>query len=206
VKDVVNDEGSTLGPVAAPGQYTVRLVARGQTLTRPLIVRGDPRLTTTQADYDAQLALALAVQAKTNEVSGAAKRIVDLEHALDDRVAAAKGQSYEKRVADAAKPIHTNLESLRDSLVEIHSHADEITLHYPIRYYNMLLSLAGMVQSADAGPTKQEGAILKDLAPKIDAQLARLRSLESTDVSAFNALLKELNVPAILVPAPAIVP
>ncbi len=205
-KDVVNDEGSTLGPVLAPGRYTVRLIAHGRTLTRPLLVRGDPRVSTTQAEYDAQVALGLAVQAKTNEVSDAAKHILDLEHALDDRVAAAKGQSYEKRVSDAAKPIHSTLEAIRDSLVEIHSHADEITLHYPIRYYNMLLSLAGMVQSADAGPTKQESAILEDLRPKVDAHLGKLRSLESTDIASFNALLKELNVPAIILPPPVIVP
>jgi len=190
----------------APGRYTVRLVAKGQTLTSPFVVRGDPRLATTPAEYAAQLALALAVQAKTNEVSDAAKRILELERALDDRVAAAKGQSYEKRVGDAAKPIHSMLESVRDSLVEIHMHADEMSLHYPIRYYNMLLSLAGMVQSADAGPTAQEGAMLQDLHPKIDNQLGRLRTLESTDIASFNALLKELNVPAIPGPPPAIIP
>jgi photosystem II stability/assembly factor-like uncharacterized protein len=206
VKDVINDEGSTLGPFVAPGRYTVRLTAKGQTFTRPLVVRGDPRLSTTQAEYDAQVALGLAVQAKTNEISDAVKRILDLEHALDERVAAAKGQPYEKRVSDAAKPIRSTLETIRDSLVEIHSHADEITLHYPIRYYNMLLSLAGMVQSADAGPTKQEGDILQDLRPKVDLHLGRLRTLESTDIAAFNGLLKELNVSAILVPPPVIVP
>jgi hypothetical protein len=70
----------------------------------------------------------------------------------------------------------------------------------------MLLSLAGMVQSGDAGPTKQEGAILQDLRPKIDAHLTRLRSVEATDIGTFNALLKELNVPAIPGPPPVIVP
>src|SRR5204863_5077948 len=59
VKDVINDEGSTSGPFVAPGTYSVRLTARGQTFSEPFIVRGDPRLTTTQADYDAQLALSL---------------------------------------------------------------------------------------------------------------------------------------------------
>ena len=206
VKDVVNDEGSTRGPLVAPGRYTVRLVARGQTYTQPFVVRGDPRLETTQADYDAQLALALQVQAKTNELSDAVKRVVDIERALDERSGAAKGQAYEKRVRDAVKPVHDKLEAVRDSLVEIHSHADEITLHYPIRYYNMLLSLAGMVQSADAAPTEQEGAIYRDIAPKVDAQIARLRALEGTDLAAFNALMRELNVPAIVVSPPPIIP
>jgi hypothetical protein len=190
----------------SPGSYTVRLTARGQTFSKPFIVRGDPRLTTTQAEYDAQLALSLQVQAKTSELSDAVERILELEHSLDSRVSDTKGQAYAKRVADAVKPIHERLEAVRDSLVEIHSHADEITLHYPIRYYNMLLSLAGMVQSADAGPTAQEGAIYRDIAPKVDAQITRLHSIEATDVVAFNTLMKELNVPAVLLKAAPIVP
>jgi len=205
-KDVVNDEGSTKGPFVAPGRYTIRLIAKGQTYTQPFVVRGDPRLSTTQADYDAQLKLALDVQTKTNELSDAVTKILGIEHALDERTAAAKGQSYAKRITDAAKPLRDKLEAVRDSLVEIHSHADQITLHYPVRYYNMLLSLAGMVQSADAAPTQQEGGIYREIAPKVDAQIAILRAIESSDLAAFNALMRELNVPAILVSAPPIVP
>jgi hypothetical protein len=70
----------------------------------------------------------------------------------------------------------------------------------------MLLSLAGMVQSADAGPTAQEGAIYRDIAPKVDAQITRLHSIEATDVAAFNTLMKELNVPAVLLKATPIIP
>jgi photosystem II stability/assembly factor-like uncharacterized protein len=206
VKDVVNDEGSTRGPFVSPGQYTVRLIAKGQTYTKPFVVRGDPRLSTTPADYDAQLKLALDVQTKTNELSDAVTRILNIERALDDRAAAAKGQPYAKRITDAVKPLHDKLEAVRDSLVEIHSHADQITLHYPVRYYNMLLSLAGMVQSADMAPTQQEGAIYRDIETKVDAQISRLRAIESSDLAAFNALMRELNVPAVLVPAPPIVP
>ena len=205
-KGIVNDEGSTRGPFVSPGRYTVRLTAAGKTLTRPFVVRGDPRLTTTQAEYDAQLALALDVQKKTNELSDAVQRILDIEHAMDERVNDTKSQPYAKRIADAVKPIRAKLEAIRDTLVEIHSHADQITLHYPVRYYNMLLSLAGMVQSADAGPTDQEGGIYREIAPKVDQQIGRLRSVEGADIAAFNNLLKELNVPAVMIPTQPIVP
>jgi hypothetical protein len=70
----------------------------------------------------------------------------------------------------------------------------------------MLLSLAGMVQSADAGPTAQEGAIYRDIAPKVDTHLSRLRNIEATDITTFNNLMKELNVPAVMVKAAPIVP
>jgi hypothetical protein len=206
VPNVVNDEGSTRGPVVAPGTYTARLTVNGRAYSQPFVVRGDPRLNTTQAEYDAQLALALDVQRKTNELSDAVRRIVTIERAMDERVAAAKGQSYAKRVADQVKPIHAKLEAIRDSLVEIHSHTGQITLHFPIRYYNMLLSLAQMVQSADDGPTQQEGAIYRDIAPKVDNQIGQLRSIESNELAAFNALLRELNVPGVPTTPPAVVP
>ena len=63
----------------------------------------------------------------------------------------AKKQAYSTRIDSAAKPLRRKLEAIRDSLVEVHSHSDQITLHYPIRLYNMLLSLAGCRGVADGG-------------------------------------------------------
>jgi hypothetical protein len=82
--------------------------------------------------------------------------------------------------------------------VEIHSHADQITLHYPIRLYNMLLSLADMVQSADGAPTAQEGQVYREIAVRVQRHLAQLQSIETTDVVAFNRMMRELDVPALV--------
>ncbi len=46
--------------VVAPGAlHRCGSIGKGQNADQPFVVRGDPRLTTTQAEYDAQLALAL---------------------------------------------------------------------------------------------------------------------------------------------------
>jgi hypothetical protein len=198
VKGVVNDEGSTSGPVVAPGTYTVRLGVSGQSYEQTVVVRPDPRRRATQADYDAQLALALAVQQTTNDVTDAVSRILALEHQLEERVDETKKQSYAARLSGAATPIRQKLEAIRDSLVEIHSHADQITLHYPIRLYNMLLSLADMVQSADGAPTAQEGQVYREIAVRVQRHLAQLQSIETTDVVAFNRMMRELDVPALV--------
>jgi photosystem II stability/assembly factor-like uncharacterized protein len=198
VKGVVNDEGSTSGPVVAPGTYVVRLGVNGQSYDQTVVVRSDPRRRATQADYDAQLALALQVQQTTNELSDAVGRILDLEHQLDERLDQTKKQGYASRLTSAATPLRRKLEAIRDSLVEVHSHADQITLHYPIRLYNMLLSLADMVQSAEGAPTAQEGQVYRDIAAQVERHLAQLRALETTDVVAFNRMMRELEVPALV--------
>ena len=123
------------------------------------------------------------------------------------RTARAKGQAYASRVASAAGALKPKLERIRGQLVEVHSHADEITLHYPIRYYNMLLSLAEMVQSGTGSITQQEPEIYAKLAAGVDAQLAALRGLETGELTAFNTTLRQLDVPSIIMePASKIVP
>jgi photosystem II stability/assembly factor-like uncharacterized protein len=198
VKGVVNDEGATTGPVVAPGTYSVRLTVDGQSHDQPFVIRPDPRMRATQADYDAQIALAVQVQQTTNELSDAVGRIVDLERQIGERVEHAKNQTYATRVVGAATPLRQKLEAIRDSLVEVHSHVDQITLHYPIRLYNMLLSLADMVQSADGAPTKQEGEVYRTIAAQVERHIAQLRSLETNDVVAFNRMMRELDVPAVV--------
>jgi photosystem II stability/assembly factor-like uncharacterized protein len=198
VRGVVNDEGSTLGPVIAPGMYTVRLTIDGQPHDQVAIVRPDPRMHATQADYDAQVALALQVQETTNALSDAVGRVLDLEHQLDERVDHSKKQTYAARLGAFATPLRSKLEAIRDSLVEVHSHVDQITLHYPIRLYNMLLSLADMVQSAEGAPTKQEGEVYRDIAAQVSRHIAQLRALEANDVVAFNRMMRELDVPAVV--------
>jgi hypothetical protein len=60
-----------------------------------------------------------------------------------------------------------------------------------------------MVQSAEGAPTAQEGAVYRQLAAGVDAQLARLRDIEATDVAAFNRLMRDANAPAVTLPAAA---
>jgi hypothetical protein len=122
-----------------------------------------------------------------------------MEGELDARLAQVAKQPYESRVTAAGKPLREKLEAIRAELVEVHSHADEITLHYPVKLYNMMLTLNGQLLTGDNAPTQSQMESLKEFSGKVDVQLEKLRLLESTDVGAFNRLLKELDVPAVSV-------
>jgi hypothetical protein len=68
-----------------------------------------------------------------------------------------------------------------------------------VKLYNQLLNVNRMAQSFDRAPTEQSTAVFGDLAGKVDAQLGRLRALETGDIAAFNRLMRELEVPAVMV-------
>ena len=57
------DDRSFAGPWAPPGKYTVELDVDGKQLRTPFEVRSDPRISVSQADFDAQFRLARDVEA-----------------------------------------------------------------------------------------------------------------------------------------------
>jgi hypothetical protein len=199
IKDVINDEGVTDGPMVVPGRYTVRLTVNGRATSQPFTVVDDPRVHATQAELIATYDLASRTVAKINDVTDAVERIGKVQKALSERASQVKGAPYAKRVDSAATSLKGRLEAIRAQLADVHSEADQITLHYPVRPYNQLLNVNRMAQSFERGPTEQAGRIYQALADQVDALIARERGIESQDVQAFNAMLRQLDVPAVAV-------
>jgi hypothetical protein len=204
LKSVVNDEGTLSGPKAVPGDYVVRLIVGRDTLSRALSILEDPRIQVATADLQKSFELAIRVRDKITEISDAFNRIEDLQGQIDTRVSQTKDQGFTGSLKSATKPVRDKLEVVRTELVDWYNHVDQSTLHFPIRLYNMLLTLADQVQSADAAPTKQHGEIFIDLGAKVDAQVRALQQIEANELATVNKLLIQLGVPPVyLKPAKA---
>jgi photosystem II stability/assembly factor-like uncharacterized protein len=197
IKGIINDEGVIDGPMVLPGQYTVRLTANGQTRTQSFQVVDDPRVGATRAELAASHDLATRTVGTLNAISDNVKRIQSLQQQLTARADQTKGAPYAARVATAAAGLKGKLEAIRAELADVHSERDQITLHYPVKLYNQLLNVNRMAQSFDKGPTEQSVSVYRDLAGKVDALVARERTLESGELGAFNQMMRELNVPAV---------
>lgn len=200
LKTVVNDMGTLAGPAVVPGEFTVRLIAGSDTLARRFTVRLDPRLDATTADLQSQFDLGMKVRGRIGDIVDAFSRIEDLQKQIDVRVEQSSEQPYAQRVKDASRPVREQLEVVRTELVDWFNHDDQATLHFPIKLYNMMLSLNSQVLGQEAAPTKQHGEILDDLGGKVDVQLQRLQQLEANELRALNHLLQELGLPSVFIP------
>jgi len=184
------------GPTAIPGTYQARLTAAGQTLTRSFELRGDPRLTTSAEDYQKQRDLLLKIRDKLSETHDAITRLRDAREQIKGVASRGKGN---KQIAEAAKTLGDKLTTVEEALYQTKNESPQDPLNFPIRLNNKLASLAGVVASGDAAPTDQAYVVYDDLAGRIDKELATLKTLLSTDVAAFNALVKQQDVPAVLI-------
>ena len=200
LKNTVLDEGTFDGPVATPGNYSVRLITGRDTLSRSFVIANDLRVKTTTAELLAQFQSAIKARDRITEIVDAALRVEDIQLQLEQRTAQTKDHAAAKRVADASSALRKKLEAVRSALYEVSCHVDQCTLDQPIRLYNMFLTLNAQIQTGDYPPTRQHGEVFDDLSGKLSEQLRRLQQMEDADLATFNKLLQELGVPAVYVP------
>jgi len=137
-------------------------------------------------------------------VVGDAATLVELRDAATARgtlaaAGRATGTASEKDIADAAKALDGKLTAIEETLYQTKNRAPQDPLNYPIRLNNKLAALAGTVASAEAAPTAQARAVYAELKGKIDAQLVALTTVLADDVAGFNRLVREREVPAVMV-------
>jgi hypothetical protein len=190
--------GSVTGPRVSPGTYQVRLTVDGKSQTQSFEVKKDPRLSTTPEEYARQVTLALQIRDKLSATNEGVIRIRELRKQLDDYA-----KRNDKRVSDAAKELSKKLTAVEENLYQTKNRASEDPLNYPIKLNNKLAHVLGVVESSDNQPTSQSNMVYEDLATRANAELKTLNSLLTTDLAAFNKLVRDANIPAVEAPAKA---
>jgi len=191
--------GETRGPKVPPGTYQVKLTVDGKTLTQNFEIKPDPRLTTTPGEYAKQLELGLKIRDKLSETHNAIIQIRDVRKQVEDLLKRVAGQPNFKVVNDAGTALNKKLTEIEEALYQTKNQSSQDPLNFPIRLNNKLAALGGVVGSAEVAPTAQSYAVYDEVVAQIDAQLQKLGQLMRTDVPAFNQLVRDQNIPAVVV-------
>jgi hypothetical protein len=194
--------GSTEGPVALPGTYQVRLTVLGKPYTAPLEIKADPRLKISQDDLAKQFDMLLKIRDKVTETDDAIIQIRDVRDQVNAENKRLKNDPREKAIADAGKALDKKMTEVEEQLIQTKAKSGQDVLNFPVRLNNHLVALGGVVGSADSAPTKQSYEVFDMLSKDVDEQLAKWKAIVSTDVTAYNNLVKQQDVPAIMLTQP----
>jgi len=191
--------GNTTGPTIVPGTYKVTLTVGGKSTTETFEVKKDPRIETTAQEFIKQRDLLLQLRDKFSDTTNAILQIRDVRKQIEDVGKRSADQPNGKVIVDAAKALAGKLTTVEEELYQTKNQSSQDPLNYPIRLNNKLAALAGVVAASDSAPTDQSYSIQEELTGKIDVQLQKLGDLIKTDVPAFNKLVRDQNVPAVVI-------
>ena len=191
--------GSTSGPRALPGKYEVRLTVLGKSYTAPLEIKPDPRLAVTQADLEKQFALLINIRDKVTQTDDAINQMRDLREQMSAINKRLKDDPRGKSIADAGKSLDKKMTEVEEALIQTKAKSGQDVLNFPVRLNNHLVALSGVVGSADSAPTQQSYEVFDMLSKAVDEQLSKWKALVSNDVKSYNNLIKQQEVPAVIV-------
>ncbi|HLB92450.1 MAG TPA: hypothetical protein VJK27_08935 [Terriglobales bacterium] len=189
------------GPLAAPGNYQVRLTADGKSLTAPLEVKIDPRVTVSQGDLEKQFKLELDIREQLNRVYDAVNQIQDVREQLAGLKKRLVPGDSTKAVFDGANALDGKLIAVRDPLINFKITASEDSLAYAPGIDAKLAYLSlGIAGFADAAPTASQYEEFEKLKKQTDELLAHWNDVRNADIVSFQKLAAEQNIHSIYVP------
>src|SRR5579883_2542978 len=121
---------------------------------------------------------------------------------IDEWQRRAKGLPVYEALEKQGKKIKQQLSPIEDELFQAKAKDQLDTLDYPMKLSAQLASLAEVVASAAAPPTRQAEQVFEELSSRLATQVSKLHEVVNTSVAEFNALIREANLPAIVTTAP----
>jgi len=184
------------GPLAAPGNYIVRLTANGKSSTQPLTIKMDPRVKATQAELVRQFELAARLAARLGEVSSAMQQAGELQKQIEARKKESSGNAeLQQALAALERKIEVPAAGDSEGDFGLFGLAVPGEVNPPLpKVAAALTGMLAIVESADAAPTADAAAASEKWEASAQAALARWTALEKEDLASVNASLQKANL------------
>ena len=192
----MDDEG--FGPTAPPGRYQARLNVGDDSQAESFLLVKDPRVTATQKDFEAQFDLLVRIRDRLSETHDSIIKLRSVRLQVNEWIERAKDHASGEAVATSGKTIKDRLKAAEDELIQVAHTGARDRLNLPARLNAKLAEITAVVAAADFAPPTQALAVFADISAKIQPHLDRVEEIIDKDVSAFENLVRELEIPAIV--------
>ena len=178
------------GPMIVPGEYLAELTVAGETSGQRFELRADPRVETTENDYQTQLEMLLAIRDRLTQNNELINKLV----VLKAQVGAWSGRSNDAALHASAAAIAAEVDRLLPQLINIGYTESQL---YASGLHEKFNALFDSVDSADYAPPQQARQVFTKLGDELDAHVAYLRTDLGETVSDFNAAVRALGLEAV---------
>ncbi|HTR22155.1 MAG TPA: hypothetical protein VMH88_14995 [Gemmatimonadales bacterium] len=193
------------GPLAPPGQYTVRLTVNGRSYTQTVTVKNDPRSPATTADLVAQHALEMQIYAGISTAWTGYEQARALKQAATD----AAGANPPAEVATALKAFAAKVDSVGGSLEGGGRRFGPRGGggNPPPNFVDLngtLVRQLGTLEPGDIAPTGAMHQAYLSACKQLATAVTSWQSVKDKDLAAFNALLAQHQLHPAAAAAPAL--
>ena len=185
--------------LSPPGSYQVRLSCGAWSQTESFTLLKDPRIDMSEAQFAEQFRFLEEIQAKRNEIHTAVNQIRTAKSQIDGWIGRMSEHAEAARIKEMGDGVKERLGEIEAELISVELKGRGDLLNVPLKLAEKMAALPAVVGGSDNPPTAQSYAVYKKLSGQADSQLENLSEIFETNLSAFNKLMQELAVPAVVI-------
>lgn len=191
------------GPMASPGEYTLRLTVAGKPYTTKLTVRPDPRARMDPEELAEQIKLAVRMR---DDITALTRSVEGLKSIRKQMVEGNKLLDGEKKVSDLVKLSKALIEKLDKLEEQFHNPKAEVTYDILARkggakLYSQLAFLYETVRDADGAPPQGLREVYEEQVAVLKKLQGEWEKVVKEDLSQLNALARKLDAPIVILPS-----
>ncbi len=190
------------GPMAIPGTYTVRMTVDGQSQTMSLKVLPDTRVKMSDADYAAQLDLALKIRDEITRLTRFVLQLQKIRQQLKSRNDLLKKNDKAAQLIKDSEALITKLNGLEEQMHNPKAEVpyDILAFKGGVKVYSRMSMLLYFAMEADGLPTQGVMDLFADMKKELDGYDSQLKELTGKDLVTLNDSAGQMDVPTIYVP------
>jgi hypothetical protein len=175
------------GPIALPGNYTVRLTSGAHTQSVPLTIAADPRDKGSLAGLQQKFALSMQVYKDQDALHRAVNDIRAVKSGVEVALKNTSGKANGAALAAAGNALLKQASQIEGVLMQVNIKGSEANLNFPGMLNEQIYSFSGLLDDADTAPNAQEVETYAGMHAKLGTQLDAWSDLKKTRVAAFCA-------------------
>jgi len=182
------------GPVALPGEYTVRLTYEGQTHTAPLNLKADPRVKGPLTGMQEKFALSMEVHHDQDALHRAVNDIRAFKADVGNALKELGGKSASAALTAEGNKLLQRASQIEGALMQVNIKGSEANLNYPGMLNEQIYSFAELLGDADTAPNKPEVDTYAGFHSRLESQLAAWGDLRKTGIAPFCGRLRDAGL------------
>ena len=187
-----------VGPLALPGEYTIRMDVDGVSSSTTLTVKADPRISFPLDELRKQFALHIEIRNTLSEVSETVVGIRSIYDHLDRLNFSVVSNKEAASIKPALNTFREKLHRVELALTEPRMEGASDAFHFPVRLDNQLVVLLGTVANSDRAPTSQAYEVFEILKSESEKQIALFRKQLKSQLPALNRKLTMVGLEPII--------
>ena len=175
--------GPPKGPFVLPGEYTIKLAARGRELTQKVTVRMDPRAPVTKEGLQARFR--------------ASQASADLQRAFTESAASLDAMVKELEGVNARLKEQQAGEPVSNAVKEFSKKMDDLKERFKTGWGGpkfLIFDLAGQLQASTSAPTEAQLRAIDQMTTRLTDDIARLNAVSSKDLPDLRAKLAAAGI------------